>query len=101
MNTWRPISKVELEELLKVQLAECLPEQRELFEKYCVPPYKVPIHRLDGVEEVYVVAKFPFGVLYYEDVEEGFEVDLIGEDGAIPKQGCNQYELKHVLSQHV
>jgi hypothetical protein len=51
------------------------------------------------VESVLVVAQFPQGMLYFEDVEEGFEFGSPGEDGATPDQGCYQYALRHVLSQ--
>ena len=101
MNTWKPISKIEIVELLKEQLNDCSLEQQVFFEKYSVLPYKVPIHRLGKVEDVFVVAAFPSGILYYEDVEEGFEFVILEEDGAIHNQGCNQFELKHVLSQLV
>ena len=36
-------------------------------------------------------------VIYYEDVEEGFEICELGGDGMIPERGCEQLELSHVL----
>jgi hypothetical protein len=96
---WKPISESELEALLDRELSNCTAEQQDIFARYRVAPYKVSIHRLGNLEEVFVVAELPTGVVYYEDVEEGFELDHLGADGAIPEQGCNQYELRHVLSQ--
>lgn len=96
---WQAITETELRELVERELKRCTPEQQSLFAQYRVPPYKVPIHRFGKLEEVFVVAALPTGLIYYEDVEEGFELDSLGTDGAIPKQGCNQYELRHVLSQ--
>lgn len=96
---WQPITESELLALLEHELSNCTIEQHNLFSTYRVEPYKVPIHRLGELEEVFVVAELPLGVVYYEDIEEGFEFDSLGSDGAIPKQGCNQYELRHVLSQ--
>ena|SRR2546427_13168851 len=96
---WEPISEDELKELIDRELVKCSIEQQKFFAKYRVPFYKVPIHRLGGIGEVFVVAELPSGVIYYEDVEGGFEFDRLGPDGAIPTQGCNQYELRHVLSQ--
>lgn len=94
-----PLSEKELEALLAEELQRCTPAQRKGFEAHRVPIHKVPIHRLGITEEVFVVAEFSEGVLYYEDVEEGFEVAALGPDGAISEQGCNQFELSHVLSQ--
>ena len=96
---WKPISQSELEALLDRELSNCTVEQQNIFSQYRVTPYKVPIHRLRNLEEVFVVAELPTGIVYYEDIEEGFEFDHLEADGAIPKQGCNQYELRHVLSQ--
>lgn len=96
---WKPITEIELLALLERELSNCTIEQQNVFSTYRVEPYKVPIHRLGKLEDVFVVAELPIGVVYYEDIEEGFEFDSLGPDSAIPKQGCNQYELRHVLSQ--
>lgn len=96
---WRSISESELNELIDRELDNCTAEQKTLFTRYRVPLYRVPIHRLGHLEEVFVVAELYGGVIYYEDVEEGFEFDRLGPDGAISKQGANQHELRHVLSQ--
>jgi len=93
-----PITQVELEALLKKEVERCTPSQQQFFETHRVPLYLVPIHRFGTVEQVFVVAEIKEGILYYEDVEEGFEMAQLGPDGAIPEQGCNQYELKHVIS---
>ena len=95
---WQPISESELKALLDRELNNCSAEQQAKFTQYRVSPYKVPIHRLGSLEQVFVVAELPTGVVYYEDVEEGFEFDRLGPDGAITTQGCNQYELRHVLT---
>ena len=48
---------------------------------------------------VFVVAELLGGVIYFEDIEEGFEFDRPGPDGAIAEQGRNQYALRHLLTQ--
>jgi len=35
--------------------------------------------------------------MYYEDVEEGFELAQLDKESAIASQGCNQFELRHVM----
>ena len=96
---WTPITTSELELVIERELRVCTPAQRAAFVARRVPFYAVPIHRLGAVESVLVVAQFPQGLLYFEDVEEGFEFGTPGEDGAIPNQGCHQYALRHVLFQ--
>lgn len=96
---WTPTTTAEPEHLIEPALRDCTPVQREAFAARRVPFYAVPIHRLGAVESVLVVARFPQGQLYFEDVEEGFEFGNLGEDGAISDQGCRQNALQHVLSQ--
>jgi hypothetical protein len=96
---WQPITSAELDVIVSEQLVACSPEQQAAFARFRVPFYAVPIHRFGAIERVLVVAELSSGLLYYEDVEEGFEVAALGIDGAIAEQGCNQYELRHVLTQ--
>ncbi|RYE71217.1 MAG: hypothetical protein EOO81_06430 [Oxalobacteraceae bacterium] len=97
MDTWQPITVVELEAVVAKQLAACSPEQRVAFAKYRVPFYSMPLSRLGGVESALVVASLPGGLLYFEDVEEGFELGVPDAHGVLPNQGCNQFDLTHVL----
>ena len=93
------ISLTELEILIAEQLRFCTQSQGEAFTRCRVQFRKVPINRLGALESVWVVAELPSGFLYYENIEEGFEIGTLGADGALIEAGCNQYELSHVLSQ--
>ena len=97
MDTWQPISAEELNALLTVQIGDCSPEQREIFERCKVTPYLVPINRLGNAEAVFVVARVGDLVLYYEDVEEGFNISTLSPDGSIATPGYEQWELGHAL----
>jgi hypothetical protein len=97
METWKPISASELKELLRRQLGECSPEQVATFETVRVEPYQVPIVRNGSVEQVFVVARKGPQVMYYEDVEEGFNISKLTSDGAIAEPGFEQDELKWAL----
>lgn len=97
-NTRQPITISELELVVAKQLQECSPSQQAAFASYRVPFYAVPMRRFGGLESVLVVAELPSGLLYYEDVEEGFEVGKL-EDGVLPDAPCQQFELAHVLHQ--
>ena len=94
---WKPITREGLAALVVAQLARCTHGQQAVFAAQRVPFHTVPLHRLGVVEPVWVVALLADGWLYYEDVEEGFEVGVPGEDGALPERGCDQLELTHAL----
>lgn len=96
-DNWQPITREELETLVARQLQDCSPVQRASFESLRVPFHAVRLHRLGMIEWVWAVAQLPEGLLYYEDVEEGFEVGTPGEDGVLPNQGCSQLTLTHIL----
>jgi hypothetical protein len=97
METWQPISAEELDALLAAQLADCSVDHQQLFERSRVTPYLVPITRLGKVETVFVVAKAGDFVLYYEDVEDGFNISRLSSDGTIAAPGSEQWELCHAL----
>lgn len=96
-DSWQPITREELAILISQQLQACSPVQRAVFESLRLPFRAVRLHRLGMIESVWVVAQLPEGLLYYEDVEEGFEVGTPGEDGVLPDQGCSQLTLTHIL----
>lgn len=95
---WQPVSVEELETRVDQEISQCTATQQAAFAKYRVPFYKVPLHRFGQIESALVVAQLPNGLIYFEDVEEGFEFAALGKDGALPDQGCNQFELRHVLT---
>lgn len=97
METWQPITEEDLNALVAAQLADCSPDQRQLFERSKVIPHLVPIARSGRPEAVFVVAKAGDLVLYYEDVEEGFNISRLAEDGSIATPGYEQWELRHAL----
>ena len=97
MESWQSITVEELEAIIAKQLAACSEKQRVVFAAYRVPFYLAPIHRAGAIESVLVVANLPYGLLYFEDVEEGFEIETPGGDGILPGAYCNQLELTHAL----
>ncbi len=98
MENWQPVTVEELEAIVKQQLSDCSPHQRSAFALHRVAFYQVPIHRFGKLEQVLVVAHLPSGLLYFEDVEEGFQVGKLQQDSALHSQNCDQLELVHVLS---
>lgn len=96
-SSWEPISVNELEALVTSQLNECSQAQRTYFDTYRVVPYAVPFQRRYGLEHVLVVAHLPNGLLYFEDVEEGFELGNLDANGRLYDCGCNQLSLSQTL----
>jgi hypothetical protein len=97
MSTWEPVTVDELEAIVEKQLADCTAAQQALFAACRQPFYPVPIHRLGQLEQVLVVAHLPHGLLYFEDVEDGFDVGTLEPDGALHPHSFNQLDLRHVL----
>ncbi len=79
-------------------LSLCDSEQLDVFSKYSVQPYFASISRYGRVEQVVVVARKKDEVIYWEDVEEGFNVSSLGHDGSILDHWCNQDELGLALN---
>ncbi|HEY1977380.1 MAG TPA: hypothetical protein VGG89_12575 [Candidatus Baltobacteraceae bacterium] len=96
-EAWKPIERNDLARVVERQLADCSGDQRAFFEEHRVEFYPVPIQRSGGVESVYVVAEFGRGLLFFEDVEEGFELSMLDQNGKISSYGASQFELSHIL----
>ena len=94
---WTPISEEELLSLIEAPLLGCDDGLVALFHEIEVPPRRCGIRRFGEVEYVFVVAEAGAGIIYYEDIEEGFEFCELGVDGVIPERGCDQLELCHIL----
>ena len=97
MEAWEPISATELEELVNKQLNDCGPELIAVFERYKVNPFRAPIDRYGREEHVFVVARKGDEVMYFEDVEDGFNLSPISTDGKILEHWCNHDDLKYAL----
>jgi hypothetical protein len=95
---WKPANIATVKKIVQDDLAECDDEQVSAFELYAVQPYLAPIIRYGKAESVIVVARMRDEVIYWEDVEEGFNVSPIAPDGRIPEHSCNQDDLGLALN---
>ena len=84
--------------LLQGAAARLSNAQREALEQALIAPRKLLVEDSPG-EFVVAVAAFGDKLLYWSDVEEGWELAVPNERGSIASRGCNQFELKHVLNQ--
>ena len=95
---WKPTSAEEVRKIVERELANCDREQLAIFRRFAVEPYLAPILRYGEMDNVVVVARKGEEVIYWEDVEEGFNVSPTGEGGRILEHLCNQDELRHALN---
>ncbi|MCU0723461.1 MAG: hypothetical protein MUC63_07590 [Planctomycetes bacterium] len=96
-DPWKPATREEVEAILSEELADCTPEQREAFLRLRVPPREAPVERHGRIETVFVVAQKDDEVLYWEDVEGGFEISPVDGNGRILRRGCDQNSLTIAL----
>lgn len=100
MQKWAPITDEEFNSLFNLQYAEFNDNERAAFNTYRVCPWKAIIRRSEvaGDEAVFVVAELPGGVvLYFDDVEYGFNLSLIDTAGRITNPGGSQCTLKDAV----
>lgn len=95
---WIPVTVADVKEMVQRDLAACDLEQKSAFLRYRVEPYAAPIIRYGRRETVIVVARRNNEVVYWEDVEEGFNVSPIDKNGTVIEHWCNQDQLGHALN---
>jgi len=99
MDSWQAISESELDALISEQLLACSLEQRQLFDCIKVPLAAVPVAGSDSVDVFFVVAKKGDTVIYYQDIEEGFNLSTLTPDGQLSSLGYQDWHLTHALRQ--
>ena len=95
---WNPATEEEVQALLAQELETLSPSHRLQFELIRTPlmPTKVD----DSPDEVvFAVAAFNGMLIYWSDIEEGWEAEQPGSAGSIPTRGCSQFELRHIAHQ--
>jgi hypothetical protein len=98
MGDWRPATIAEVNEIVSRDLKDCDGEQLATFDKYRVDAFSAPIVRYGQTGTVVIVARNGDQIIYYEDVEDGFNVSPISPDGRVLEHWCNQDELRFALT---
>ena len=97
---WSPISLEELSDQIATSLAQMEDGERLLWDLVRVPPVKWCQHPWGDLGGgFWVVGIIGCQVIWYNDIEHGFNVSGYKEAGTIAKYGCNQDELHHVIWQ--
>ena len=98
--TWKPISLGELESRILRELVDCSVPERRFFSQVRIPPTKwsLPPWGDDG-GGFWAVAVHLDRVLWFNDLEDGFEVSRFQVAGEIPEgeYWCNHDERRHAL----
>ncbi len=98
-NDWTPINEAEFLALFAQQYAELDESEKKQFDRYKVQPWQAVIRRSDetGDELVFVIAQNEEGVLYFDDVEYGFNVSSIDGCLRIVSPGGSQNTLRDAV----
>jgi hypothetical protein len=94
------ISLKEIEQIIADDLADASPDERALFARAAVTPTKWELSPWgDPMGGFWVVAVMDDRVLWYNDIEYGFNVSQFSVPGHIPstEYWCNQDDLRVAL----
>jgi hypothetical protein len=93
---WTPITEAELQVLIARGVANMEQASRVLWNLIRIPPVKWALPTWsDGGGGFWVVALLGKRVIWYNDIEDGFNVSPYAEYGVIGEYWCNQDELHH------
>jgi hypothetical protein len=95
---WQPTTIQDVKRIAEQDLAACDAEQVAAFERYRIEPYVAPLVRYGRLESVVVVARRGSEVIYWEDVEDGFTISPVANDGTVLEHWCNQDDLSLALN---
>ena len=94
--TWAPISRNDLDALVARDLAECPPDEAAFFSSIAAEPVKWSQSPFgDEGGGFWVIGIWEDNVLWYNDIEEGFNISCFETPGTIPasEYWCNQDTL--------
>lgn len=92
--SWRAETLDEVNRILQADLDQCDEEQKRTFATFKVEPFPASLTRYEKREEVYVVAVRNGEAIYWEDVEEGFNVSRITSDNSLLDHYCIPIRLE-------
>ena len=98
-GVWRAITLDEMQALIADELARCSTEDFDLFQKIKIEPKKIRFDRGAFAEDAFIVAQIGKKIIFFDDIEDGFEVGTPDDDGVLRFRGVGQFELGHALAQ--
>lgn len=98
---WKPATIEDVKAILSAELKSCNSQEIEIFRRYSVEPFRAAITRYGKIESVVVVVQKSTEVIYWEDVEEGFNISPTERQGEVLEHWCNQDNLAFALNRLV
>ena len=98
--TWTPLGRDELQRIVERHLADCSGDELEYFASVAIEPERWRQSPWgDESGGFWAVAVDADQVLWFNDIEEGFNVSRFSERGTIPEREywCNQDPLRFAL----
>jgi len=97
---WSPISHEELSDRIAISLSQMEEGERLLWDLVRIPPEKWCQNPWgDPGGGFWVVGLIGRQIIWYNDIEHGFNVSRYETIGTIAKYWCNQDDLHHVIWQ--
>jgi hypothetical protein len=95
---WEPITEAEIWDKINESYGRMSPEQQRLWEMIKVVPEKWSQHPYGDLGNgFWVVAIMGNTVIWFNDIEDGFNRSTFGEYNEIQEYRCNQDELEWVI----
>ncbi len=95
---WEPTSEAEIWDMINKSYGRMTAQQKRLWEVIKVDPVKWQQHpNGDEGKGFWVVAILGKTVVWFNDIEEGFNFSVYTEFGRINEYWCNQDELEHAI----
>lgn len=96
--SWEPISEAALWDDINDAFDRMSPEQRKVWELIKVPPEKwqEPTYGTEG-GGFWVVAVIGSSIVWYNDIEDGYNQSKYSKFGVIDEYWCNQDELEWTI----
>ena len=100
-SSWTPIAESEMRRRLAREVSELPTELRDAYAQVQVPLRQERIRRGDvyGDEKAYVVAERGGEAIFFDDVEDGFDISALGPRGLLSQGGASQFTLAQALFQ--
>lgn len=99
MGAWQPASIEDIDRFLIRSIEVMGPEQRRLFDLARIPPQKWALPPWgDEGGGFWVVATIGHWALWYNDIEEGFNLSTFSSRGLLDEYTCDHLELFHWMN---
>ena len=96
-GSWHPATVGEVLRTVERDLGDCTVEEAEAFRRYSIEAHEASLTRYGKQEHVIVVARKDEEVMYWEDVDEGFNISPTASDGSISHHYCNQDSIAQAI----